>query len=374
MEISLKDIQKKGFSILHGLWGNSSRFKSMIGLNGSEGLGENSIGYLAYPNEGGLKNIIPDRQFFNYDQFIHQNSIPIFDIAYKTSGDLEQSYSKSDYLKKVLRIKELLLAGEVYQINFALRFKKAFSGEPYALFQKLHELNPVDFQAYINAGDFQIISSSPERFFKVSDGKIMTQPIKGTARKTGSAKKDPNLKYLLESKKERAELDMITDLERNDIGKICKYGSLKVKVERGVLELPNIWHCYSQVEGELPDNISFEEVVQAMLPSGSITGCPKKRAMEYIAELEGLPRNVYTGAIGYTIAIPNDQFPMTNKGQVSGVSCQIFEADFNIAIRTILIKDGYLEFWAGGGIVADSDPEKEYAECMLKAEKFLDVI
>ncbi len=155
---------------------------------------------------------------------------------------------------------------------------------------------------------------------------------------------------------------MITDLERNDVGKICEYGKLKLNKEREVLELPNLWHCYSEVEGALRSDVGFEEVVEAMLPSGSITGCPKKRAMEYIAQLEGLPRNIYTGAIGLITDL---------SGQRSAVSAESLEMDFNIAIRTILVKDGYLEFWAGGGIVADSDPESEYKECMLKAEKLL---
>ncbi len=156
---------------------------------------------------------------------------------------------------------------------------------------------------------------------------------------------------------------MITDLERNDVGKICEYGTLKLKKEREVLELNNLWHTYSEVEGKLRPDVGPEDVITAMFPGGSITGCPKKRAMEYISQLEGLPRNIFTGSIGY----------IEQKSKIENRKSN-FCADFNIAIRTILIKDGMMEFWAGGGIVADSDPAKEYEECHLKAERFLGII
>lgn len=324
-----------------------------------------AMGYLAYPNPT-LKNEIPDRFFYEYEDIVHDSSEkPTTDSSYSTSGAMEQSFSKPDYIEKIKRIKELLAAGEVYQINFALRFRKSFSGDPYALFCKLAEVNPVSFSAYFNAGDFQIVSSSPERLFKVEDGVITTQPIKGTIAKTRNSKletrnaEDPNLKKLLNSEKERAELDMITDLERNDVGKICEYGTLKLTKEREVMELKNLLHTYSEVQGKLSSTIKPEQVIEAMFPGGSITGCPKKRAMRYIEELEGLPRNVYTGSIGYI------------KSASASLKC---EMDFNIAIRTVLIKDGRLEFWAGGGIVADSDPEAEYAEALLKADNFLAIM
>lgn len=305
-----------------------------------------SMGYLAYPNPK-LKNTIPDRLFYEYEDIVTDDKFrPRSDAKFKTSGTLEQSFSEEEYINKILYIKELLAAGEVYQINFALRFRKKFSGDPYAMFCKLSKSNPVAFSAYFNAGKFQIISSSPERLLKVEKGKIVTEPIKGTAKKR-------DLQYLLDSEKELAELDMITDLERNDVGKICEFGTLKLTKERELLELKNLWHTYSQVEGKLSPDVTHERVIEAMFPGGSITGCPKKRAMRYISELEGIPRNIYTGSIGY---IDGDKM------------------DFNIAIRTILIKDGYMEFWAGGGIVADSDPEKEYAEALLKADKFLAIL
>ena len=347
--ITLSDIQKKGFAILHGKWGDSKAPQSLIGLHGKQGNIKYSIGYLAYPNVG-LKNVIPEKMFFGYDDLIAQKNPPLVEGSFQTSGRLEQSVTKSEYIKKIKKIKELLASGEIYQLCYCIRFRKKFEGDPYALFQKLVSVNPTDYSAYINCGDFQIISNSPEGFFKVKNGLITTTPIKGTVSKEGGKK---NLSYLLNSEKERAELDMITDLERNDIGKICEYGTLKLTKEREILELKNLWHTYSEVEGKLRSDVGVQDIFDAMFPGGSIIGCPKKRAMEYISELEGLPRNIFTGSIGY---IYNS------------------EMDFNIAIRTALVKDGWVEFWAGGGIVADSDPEKEYEECYLKAERFLDII
>jgi len=352
--------EKEGFVVLSKGWGN----EMMVGVNGkktSEGAqsivrlreGRISIGYLAYPNPT-LKNIIPDSRFYEYDSLSKLVTPTLLEgskLAYKTSGRLEQSVSKVEYLKKIHQIKELLSAGEIYQINFSIRFRKKFQGNAFGLFQKLVEVNPTGFSAFLNCGNYQIISNSPERLFRVKGDKIITQPIKGTVAKL--AAHSSQLKALLGSAKERAELDMITDLERNDVGKICKYGTLKLTKEREVLELNNLYHTYSEVQGKLAKDTKLSDIVQAMFPGGSITGCPKKRAMEYIEKLEGLPRNIFTGSILYL-----------NK-QVS---------DANICIRTALVKDGYIEYWAGGGIVADSDPESEYRECLLKAERFLGII
>jgi len=348
MKITLSDIQKEGFAVLHGKWENPKMPRSLVGLGGQRKKMDYQIGYFAYPNIS-FKNSIPGSRFYGYEKLIKQKNPPAIEADFKTSGRLEQSVSKTDYVKKIKRIKKLLAAGEIYQMCYCIRFRKKFSGNPYALFLKSTEVNPVDYSAYLNCGNFQIISSSPEHFFNVKNGKITTHPIKGTI----SKKNRRNLKRLMASEKERAELDMITDLERNDVGKICEYGTLKLRKEREILELKNLWHTYSEVEGKIRSDVNQKEIIEAMFPGGSITGCPKKRAMEYIEELEGLPRNIFTGSVGY----------------ISGS-----EMDFNIAIRTILIKDGYLEFWAGGGIVADSDPEKEYEECLLKAEKFLGII
>jgi anthranilate/para-aminobenzoate synthase component I len=406
LKITEFNINQEGFAVLHGKWDG----RTIVGINGrqiTEGeirefrLHGTLIGYLAYPNPT-LKNKIPNSKFYKYQEVLHPKSPPIIDANFQTFGRLEQSVTKSEYIKKILQVKELLAAGEIYQLNYAIRFRKKFKGSPYALFLKLVDANPTDFSVYLNCGDFQIISSSPERLLKVQNNKIITQPIKGTADKR-------SLKYLLNSEKERAELDMITDLERNDVGKICKYGTLKLTKERELLEMKNIWHTYSEVEGKLWSDVGFDEIISAMFPGGSITGCPKKRAMEYIEKLEGMPRNIFTGSIGYIsncgavppgrdvgLASPWGHFivdeynnslnnsPHATKGAAprDERSCPTrrkelphnCKMDFNIAIRTALVRNGYIEYWAGGGIVADSKPEKEYEECLLKAEKFLELL
>jgi len=359
MKITQSNINREGFAVLHGKWDK----RTIVATNAKSEMRNPkfSVGYFAYPNPT-LKNKIPDSKFYKYQDVFRTKHPPVIDLDFETFGRLEQSVTKSEYIKKILEVKELLAAGEIYQLNYAIRFRKKFKGSPYALYLKLADANPADFSAYLNCGDFQIISSSPERLFKVQNNKIITQPIKGTAPKK-------SLNYLLNSEKERAELDMITDLERNDIGKICKYGTLKLAKERELLEMKNIWHTYSEVHGQLQSGLKFNDIIKAMFPGGSITGCPKKRAMEYIEKLEEMPRNIFTGSIGY-ISMTNDQpclpagrCPMTN-----------WNMDFSICIRTALVKNGYIEYWAGGGIVADSNPESEYKECMLKAEKFLGIL
>jgi para-aminobenzoate synthetase component 1 len=407
--------------MLHGKWGLSS-VQTLIGINHKSKITNHKykIGYFAYPNPT-LKNSIPCSRFYECDSLI-TGSISVAPISYRTFGKLEQSVTKNEYIKKILKIKELLAAGEIYQLDYAIRFRKKFEGEPFALFLKLIEINPSDFSAYLNCGSFQIISNSPERLFKVENGVIMTQPIKGTIRKDSGLRTQksariqlspescvlsPEVVKLLNSEKERAELDMITDLERNDIGKICEYGTLKLTKEREILEMKNLWHAYSEVRGKLRPNIGFKEIIDAMFPGGSVTGCPKKRAMEYIELLEDMPRNIFTGSIGYVsnggsalraLTSPsgvdqpfgrglNNIIPReagSRRSLANAKSAEVqrrqtklahnMEMDFNIGIRTALVKDGWIEYWAGGGIVADSDPEKEYEECLLKAERFLGII
>lgn len=349
------DPSAEGFCFLHSGGGGKSYAYSeprqkLSRIPESSGNKSVFVGYLAYPNPH-LKNEIPNVRFYEYAKH-DGRAIPtvVCESSYRTSGKLEQSVTKSEYIKKILAVKKLLAEGEIYQLNYAIRFRKKFAGSPYALFLKLIETNPTAFSAFLNCGDFQIISNSPERLFKVEKNRIMTQPIKGTISKSRGKEA---LNELMTSPKERAELDMITDLERNDVGKICRYSTLRLTKEREVMELSNLWHTYSEVQGDLPKNISRAEVIKAMFPGGSITGCPKIRAMEYIEKLEGLPRNIFTGSI----------FHITG-GTI----------DSNICIRTALVKNGMIEYWAGGGIVADSDPEAEYAECLLKAEKFLRIL
>lgn len=391
--------RKEGFVVLHssqtgdqGQWSivgsSQKKLKKWLDINkilnkdpkksSKFPLVKGCVGYLAYPN-GHLKSQLPEKLFYYYNSLLlynHKNQkgyasyeeksdlirwqstlkkIPKENSLkkYRTVGALKKSVTKGEYLQKIKAIKKLLEAGEVYEINYAIRFTKKFHGNAYALFLALNKNNPAPFSAYLNAGKFQIISSSPERLLSIKKGIIKTQPIKGTVSKNGY-KND-----LLNSEKERAELDMITDLERNDVGKVCEYGSVKVNTERGIMELRNLWHTYSEITGKIRKNTEIEAIMTSMFPGGSITGCPKIRAMEYIEKLEGKPRDIFSGAIGYL------------SGRSKGPE---LKADFNIAIRTILIRGETLEFWTGGGITVDSDPEKEYAECLLKAQKIIEVL
>ncbi len=353
--------KEPGFCVLHTAKEvrETLVYSKPVAESGSVSISDNNqhvVGYMAYPNVE-LKNNIPKEHFYSFENPVnHQHSIndSLFQSAadYETHGELEISVDKKNYILKIKKIKTLLEKGEIYQLNYAIRFRKKFTGSAYGFFLKLINSNPSEYSAFLNLGDYQIISNSPEKLFSFEGNKIITEPIKGTAPKLFETP-DANLLALLASEKERAELDMITDLARNDVGQICEYGSLKLEDNRKVLELPNLWHTYSRVSGKLSLDISTESIFKALFPGGSITGCPKKRAMEYIEKLEQLPRNIFTGSIIHSTP---------EKLQA------------NIAIRTALIKDDYIEFWAGGGIVMDSDPESEYEECFLKAQKFIDLL
>jgi len=261
------------------------------------------------------------------------------------------------YFDALKKIKRYITDGEVYQINFSQRFECAFTARPIELFAWQNLYNPSPYSAYIDAGDFQIVSASPEMFITVQDGLIGTKPIKGTRRRfkeTSEAAKQLNAKNfgeLLNSEKEKAELNMIIDLERNDIARICTPGTRKVTQPRTVETYPTVFHAVATVAGRLRENISFCDIIRAMFPGGSITGAPKLRAMQIIDETEPTARGVYTGGIGCV-------------GLDDGVC-------LNIAIRTIIIKNKTAYAQTGGGIVADSDPDDEWDETLTKARALL---
>ena len=200
-----------------------------------------------------------------------------------------------------------------------------------------------------------MVSSSPELFIKVQDKTIQTRPIKGTIKKTDDEKLNEKLvNKLKNSKKDRSELLMIVDLERNDFGKICKAGSVKVTSLFEIEEYPTLYHLVSNIEGKLDDFVTVADVLKATFPGGSITGAPKLSAINHIRKLEHSPRELYTGSIGYIDISENMQF--------------------NIAIRTVVVSDSKAYISAGGGIVWDSDPDSEYSESLLKARVFKDVL
>jgi para-aminobenzoate synthetase component 1 len=265
--------------------------------------------------------------------------------------------SEADYIQAVQHIKRYIRDGEVYQVNFSQRFDCPFSGRPIDLFRWQNRYNPSPYAAYIDAGDHQIVSASPELFVDVHDRRIRTKPIKGTRPRLSGD--DPhsrqiNTRYadeLLTSEKEQAELNMIVDLERNDLARICKPGTRQVVQPRTVETCPTVFHAVATIAGELAADVGFIDVLKAVFPGGSITGAPKIRAMKIIDELEPTGRGVYTGSIGFI--------------GLDSTAC------LNIAIRTIIITAGKAFVQAGGGIVADSDPQAEWEESLTKARALL---
>jgi len=259
---------------------------------------------------------------------------------------------KDHYLEAVEKIKRYIYDGQVYQVNFSQRFDRYYSARPVELFHWQNHYNPSGYAAYIDGGDFQIVSASPELFLTVSDGSISTKPIKGTRPRVNRAAADTrNFNELLNCEKEQAELNMIIDLERNDIARICRPGSRKVIQRRTIESYPTVFHAVATVSGRLREEVSFCDILKATFPGGSITGAPKISSMEIIDETEPTTRDVYTGSIGF-IGID---------GSVS----------LNIAIRTIIIKGRKAYAQTGGGIVADSQPQAEWDETLTKARALL---
>lgn len=271
----------------------------------------------------------------------------------KTPQDIPTSnLTYEEYLQKIARIKEYLYAGETYQVNFSQKFQAPYEGDAFELYQKITAINPSPFPFFMETDDFAVISNSPERLFKLRQGVLETRPMKGTMPRGQSEEEDTqNIRKLLASEKERAELAMIVDLERNDLGKLCEPGSVEVNEDRVVEKYSHVIHTVSNVRGVLSQQYDWYDALRAMHPGGSITGAPKKRTMEIIQKLEGEPRGIYCGCAGYI--------------DLSG------ECDFNILIRTLWLdkkkNGGVLTFRSGGGIVVDSDPQKEYEETLHKA-------
>ncbi|MFT3784248.1 MAG: aminodeoxychorismate synthase component I [Nibricoccus sp.] len=265
----------------------------------------------------------------------------------KRSVELTAAVTKEDYLKAISRIKNYIAEGDVYQVNLTQRFDAALAEHPYSLYQKLRKLSAAPFACYLNSAHLQIVSSSPERFLRVSGRRVETRPIKGTRPRGSSSVEDQRLRAeLAASEKDQAELLMIVDLQRNDLGRVCVPGSIKVDEMFTIETHPTVHHLVANVSGELRPGCDVVDCLRAALPGGSITGAPKIRAMQIIEELEKTRRGVYTGAIGYL--------------GFDG-SC-----DFNIAIRTILCAHGRAYYHVGGGIVWDSKPEAEFQETLDK--------
>ncbi len=270
--------------------------------------------------------------------------------------------TRPDYLQMIDAIKEEIREGNTYQTNLTRRIVAELAAESSstAIFRRLRSRHPAPFSAYIKRPGSTVISASPERFFKIENGKISASPIKGTRPRGADAIADERLrKQLLNSEKDRAENTMIVDLLRNDLGRVCEFGSVAVKSLCEIEEHPSLFHLVSTINGTLRANLTFTEILTALFPCGSITGAPKLSTMRIINLLEQTPRGLSMGAIGYYIP----------------ASFGIGESlDLSVAIRTMVIKDQIATFNVGGGIVIDSDPEKEWDETVTKSRALLDAL
>ena len=270
-----------------------------------------------------------------------------------TQPEITSNFTKQEYLSAIEKTLEHIKAGDIYQLCLTQRFKTAWENDPYELYLELNGINPAPFSAYLNAGDLKIISSSPELFLRRRGDTIETRPMKGTRPRGATSRDDARIRLELEkSQKDISELLMIVDLERNDLGRIAIPGSVEVAEHRRIEAYPTVFQTIAVVKGKLESATDNIDIIKATFPGGSITGCPKIRAMEIIDELEPTARGVYTGAIGYL------SFHDT--------------MDLNIAIRTMVAKGKDVYFQAGGGIVSDSEAEAEYEETLVKARALVE--
>ena len=298
------------------------------------------------------KNIIED-----IEKKINNGEINGIDSICYEEKEVEKTKLTSNFTKKefedaVIKVQDYIRQGDIYQANLTQRFNGKTTLSSYELYRDLRRFSPAPFGAFLNFEDSHILSNSPERFIKCVDRKLETRPIKGTRPRGKNKEEDLRLQEeLRSSEKDRAELLMIVDLERNDIGRISKIGTVKVPELFVIEPYANVNHLVATVVGELEDDKDCVDAIKATFPGGSITGAPKIRSMEIIDELEPTQRNVYTGSIGY-IGFNGDM-------------------DLNIAIRTIIKKDDNVYFQVGGGMTWDSNPSDEYQETLDKAQSIM---
>jgi len=270
-------------------------------------------------------------------------------------GEFKSNFEKEEFIKAVLRAKEYIAQGDIIQVVLSQRFSKRFGAPPELIYRALRFLNPSPYMYFMDMGSFQIVGSSPEVLVRLEGGKIETRPIAGTRRRGKTPEEDRQLeKELLSDEKERAEHLMLVDLARNDVGRVAKKGSVRVEGFMRIERYSHVMHIVSDVVGELKEGLSAFELLKAMFPAGTVSGAPKVRAMQIIEELERERRGVYAGAVGYVSFDGN--------------------MDMAIAIRTAVLRGGEVFVQAGAGIVADSDPEKEWWETVNKAKVLLKAV
>ncbi|EJS61274.1 anthranilate synthase component I [Bacillus cereus] len=258
------------------------------------------------------------------------------------------AFTEESFMKAVEHIQEYIGAGDVFQVNLSTRQERTLQTHPLEIYTSLRKINPSPYMGYLELGDFQIVSGSPELLIKKQGQEVSTRPIAGTRSRGANEREDEELaRELIENEKERAEHVMLVDLERNDLGRVCKYGTVEVDEFMVIEKYSHVMHIVSNVRGEVEEDKDAFDLVKAVFPGGTITGAPKIRTMEIIEELEPVRRGIYTGSIGW-IGYSGD-------------------TELNIVIRTLLAKDGRAHVQAGAGIVIDSNPENEYKESLKKA-------
>ncbi len=277
----------------------------------------------------------------------------------KTEAEIRQSLRKEEYIAIIHRLQEHILRGDCYEINFCQEFFAEHAViDPLQVYTMLSQLSPNPFSALYRMDDKWLICASPERFLKKQGNRLLSQPIKGTAKRINGDKgtDEQSRSELFHSPKDRSENVMVVDLVRNDLAKVCEEGSVQVDELYGIYSFPQVHQMISTVSGKLRPGISFREIMKATFPMGSMTGAPKKRVMELIEQYEKTKRGIFSGALGYIS--PADDF------------------DFNVVIRSIMYNatSQYLSFQAGSGITFYSDAEKEWEECLLKAEAIKQVL
>ncbi len=259
----------------------------------------------------------------------------------------KSNFTHEAYIQAVEKARQYIIDGDIYEINLSQRYEAEITISPYELYRRLRKINPAPFATYLNFGEVVVAGSSPERFLRLQGDRVETRPIKGTIRRGKNPEEDSaNAAWLLNSLKDRAENMMIVDLARNDLGRVCRTGSINVTEFASLEKFPTVFHLTSTVVGRLRADVTLIDLLKAAFPGGSITGAPKIRSMEIIEELEPTRRSVYTGSIGY--------FSFAG------------DLDLNIVIRTFLIKGRKAYFQLGGAVVYDSDPEAEYLETLDK--------
>lgn len=274
------------------------------------------------------------------------------DRPFTLKSEFKPSITREAYYKAFENIQDYILAGDCYEVNLTQEFTSDYEGCSWSAYKHLRKVSPAPYSAYLNHPDMEILSHSPERFIKVTERQVETHPIKGTRPRGSNAAEDrAHAEELLNSEKDRSENLMIVDLLRNDLGKVCKTGSIEVPRLFDLESYANVHHLVSTITGELEDDCTVFDLMESAFPGGSITGAPKIRSMEIIRELEASARNAYCGAIGY----------VSTNGHM----------DTSITIRTLVASENKLRCWGGGAIVADSDCQQEYQESVTKVKNLM---